>query len=236
MEPSFVTPAVPARARSLRALLGDALKRPGGRRGVTVLSAVLLVAGVTMFAYPVGTDVYSHLQQGQLDTQFADPALQGQYKTHDVPVGNVLTRLRIPKQGIALDVLVVEGTTPAALRAGAGHYGTTPLPGENGNVAIAGHRTTFGRPFNHLDEMAPGDEVILDTPLAVYHYRAVAPFGGHPNPWIVAPTDYSVVGQAGMDHMLTLTTCNPKGSAAQRLILRLHLVSTQKVTARKVAA
>jgi len=218
MEPSFVTSAVPARARSLRALLGDALKRPGGRRGITVLSAVLLVAGVTMFAYPVGTDVYSHLQQGQLDTQFADPALQGQYKTHDVPVGNVLTRLRIPKQGIALDVLVVEGTTPAALRAGAGHYGTTPLPGENGNVAIAGHRTTFGRPFNHLDEMAPGDEVILDTP------------------WIVAPTDYSVVGQAGMDHMLTLTTCKPKGSAAQRLILRLHLVSTQKVTPRKVAA
>jgi len=236
MQSSFVTPAVPARARSVRALLGDALRRPGGRKGVSVLSLVLLVAGVAMFAYPVGTDVYSRFQQGQLDNQFADPALQGQYRGHDVPVGNVLTRLRIPKKGINLDVLVVEGTTPAALRAGSGHYGGTPLPGENGNVGIAGHRTTFGRPFNHLDEMAPGDEVILDTPFASYHYRAVAPFGGHANPWIVQPTDYSVVGQAGMDHMLTLTTCNPKGSAAQRLILRLHLVSTDKVAPRKVAA
>jgi len=140
MESSFVTPAVPAHARPLRVLLGDAMRRPGGRRGVSV------------------------------------------------PVGNVLTRLRIPKQGISLDVLVVEGTTPAALRAGAGHYVGTPLPGENGNVAIAGHRTTSGRPFNHLDELGPGDEVILDPPFASYHYPSTpsrqgptgTPRGDHP--------------------------------------------------------
>ena len=51
---------------------------------------------------------------------------------------------------------MVEGTSPEALRAGAGHYPETPLPGQAGNVAIAGHRTTYGKPFNRLDEVAPG--------------------------------------------------------------------------------
>lgn len=229
MQPSFVAPPVPDRVRSVGSLLGDTLRRPGGRRSLSVLSIVLFIAGVAMFAYPVGTDVYSRVQQGHLDNQFATPQLQQAYRTRKVPVGDVLTRLLIPQKGIELDVLVVEGTTPAALRAGAGHYPGTPLPGEAGNVAIAGHRTTFGRPFNHLDEMHPGSEVILETPFARYTYVAVAPFGGHANPWVVAPTDYAVVApQAGV-HELTLTTCNPKGSARQRLVLRLELRSTEKL-------
>ena len=120
-------------------------------------------------------------------------------------------------------MLVVEGTTPAALRAGAGHYPGTPLPGEAGNVGIAGHRTTFGRPFNHLDEMSPGDEVILQTPFKRYHYLAVQPFAGHANPWVVSPKDFSVVQNVPGKHFLTLTTCNPKGSAKERLVLRLEL-------------
>jgi sortase A len=223
MEPTFVTPAVPDRSRAVGALLGDALRRPGGRRALSVLSVVLFVAGVAMFAYPVGTDLYSRYQQGHLGSQFGGTKYSEQYSSHTIPVGNVLTRLRIPKKGINLDVLVVEGTTPAALRAGAGHYPSTPLPGEAGNVGIAGHRTTFGRPFNHLDEMRPGDEVILETPFKVFHYRAVAAFGGHPNPWVTTPTDFSVVQNVPGKHFLTLTTCNPKGSARQRLVLRLEL-------------
>jgi sortase A len=135
----------------------------------------------------------------------------------------VLTKLIIPKKGIDLKVLVVEGTTPAALRAGAGHYPGTPLPGELGNVGIAGHRTTFGRPFNHLDEMRPGDEVLLETPFKIYHYVAVQPFAGHANPWVTTPKDFGVVQNVPGRHFLTLTTCNPKGSARQRLVLRLEL-------------
>lgn len=223
MEPSFVTPAVPAKPRGLGPLVGDALRRPGGRKALSVLSVVLFVAGVAMFAYPVGTDLYSHYRQGQLNSAFGDPQLQEKYRTHTVPVGGVLTRLQIPKKGIELDVLVVEGTTPAALRAGAGHYPGTPLPGEAGNVGIAGHRTTFGRPFNHLDEMNAGDEVILSTPFKRYHYFAVNAFGGHANPWVTTPKDFSVVQNVPGKHYLTLTTCNPKGSAKQRLVLRLEL-------------
>jgi sortase A len=223
MEPSFVTPPVPAKPRSAGSLLGDALRRPGGRRALSVLSVVLLIAGVAMFAYPVGTDFYGRYKQGDLNSQFGDQRYQERYSTRTIPVGDVLTRLRIDTKDVKVNVLVVEGTTPAALRAGAGHYPGTPLPGEAGNVGIAGHRTTFGRPFNHLDLMKPGDEVILETPFKVFHYKVVAPFGGHANPWVVTPKDFSVVQDVPGKHFLTLTTCHPKGSAKKRLVLRLEL-------------
>ena len=236
MEPSFVSPAVPVRPRGLSSLIGDALRRPGGRKALSVLSVVLFVAGVAMFAYPVGTDLYSRYKQGQLGSAFGDPKLQEKYLTHTIGVGDVLTRLEIPK--IKLDVLVVEGTTPAALRAGAGHYPSTPLPGELGNVGIAGHRTTFGRPFNHLDEMAPGDEVILITPFKKYHYIADNNFDNHANPWVTNPKDFTVVQNVAGQYLLTLTTCNPKGSAKQRLVLRLqlHPELTEDVIAKKKGA
>lgn len=227
MQPSFVSPSVPARSRPFGSLVGDALRRPGGRKALSVLSIVLFIAGVTMFAYPVGTDLYSRHMQGNLNSQFESPELQQEYRTRQVKIGNVLTRLIIPKKDVALDVLVVEGTTPSALRAGAGHYPSTPLPGEVGNVGIAGHRTTFGRPFNHLDLMGPGDEVILETPFKRFHYQAVKPFDGHANPWVVAPSDFSVVANVAGKRLLTLTTCHPKGSANQRLILRLELVRAE---------
>lgn len=228
---TFLSPPVPDRPRPVRALCADVLRRPGGRRGVSALSVMLGVAGIAMFAYPVGTDALQHVHQGQLSAKFASPTLQQAYRNHAVPVGDVLTRLIIPQKGIDLDVLVVEGTTADALRAGAGHYDKTPLPGEAGNVAIAGHRTTFGRPFNHLDEMHPGSVVLLETPFARYTYVAVPAFAGHANPWVVKPTDYAVVGDQGGGSLLTLTTCNPKGSARERLILRLALQKSEQLKA-----
>jgi sortase A len=223
MQPSFVPPPVPARPRSFAALLADALRRPGGRRGVSVLSLVLFVAGVAMFAYPLGTDLYSRYKQDQLQSSFDDPEMQEAYLNREIGVGDGLTLLRIPK--LKVKVLVVEGTTPSALRAGAGHYVGSPLPGEAGNVGIAGHRTTFGRPFNRMNELGPGDVVTLETPFALYTYKAVPAFAGHDNPWVVKPSDYTVVAQ-GSGHLLTLTTCHPKGSAKQRLVSRFSLVKT----------
>ncbi len=227
MEPSFVTPPVPATARAFGALLGDALRRPGGRRAISVLSLVLFLAGAGMFAYPVGTDLYSRYKQGQLAGAFDDPKVREAYRLRKIGVGEGLTRLRIKKLGV--DVLVVEGTTPAALRAGAGHYVGSPLPGEPGNVAIAGHRTTFGRPFNRMNELGPGDLVELETPFSIFTYKAVKPFANHANPWVVKPTDFSVVAQEGVKKGLTLTTCHPKGSAKQRLVMRFELVGEKAV-------
>jgi sortase A len=224
MQPSFVPPPVPAQPRSFGALLGDALRRPGGRQGVSVLSLVLFLAGVAMFAYPVGTDFYARYRQDQLQSTFSDPKIQQAYLDRKIGIGDGLTLLRIPK--LDVKILVVEGTTPAALRAGAGHYVGTPLPGEAGNVGIAGHRTTFQRPFNRLNELRPGDVVTLETPFATYTYKAVPAFGGHANPWVVKPSDFSVVSQ-GSGRLLTLTTCHPKGSARQRLVMRFALAETE---------
>jgi sortase A len=221
VQPSFVVPPVPTRPRSVSSLVGDSLRRPGGRQALSLLSIVLFIAGIGMFAYPLGTDLYSRYQQDRLGNAFTDPQLIERYRTRTIGEGEVLTRLQIPK--LKVDVLVVEGTTPAALRAGAGHYPKTPLPGEAGNVSIAGHRTTFGRPFNHLDQLGPGDEVILITPFNKFHYKAVKPFDGHANPWVVTPLDFGVVANTPGQSTLTLTTCHPKGSAKERLVLRLQL-------------
>lgn len=227
MQPSFTTPSVPASSRPVGALVRDALRRPGARRAISVLSVVLLLGGVAMFAFPVGTDVYSRYLQGNLRDGFDAPGVAAAYAERRIPVGDGLTTMRIPK--LDVEVLVVEGTTPAALRAGAGHYVGTALPGEAGNVAIAGHRTTYGRPLNRMNELAEGDVVELETPFAVHTYRAVAPFGGHSNPWVVAPNDYGVVAPELGRSQLTLTTCHPKGSARQRLIMRFQLVGTEQL-------
>lgn len=222
--PSFVSPPVQGRGRRPLSLLLHSLRRPGGRRSLSVLSVVLLLAGVGLLAYPLGTDLYQRHVQGGLKERFGrDPQVSVQYRNHSVRVGDGLTELVIPK--LDVDVLVVEGTSPSALRAGAGHY-AGPLPGEPGNVAIAGHRTTFGRPFNRLDELAPGDRATLRTFFAVYTYQVVpaADFAGA-NPRVVEPTDVSVVDPGdGSQQLLTLTTCHPKGSAEKRLILRLRLI------------
>ena len=233
MQPSFVTPAVPERLRSAWSLLGVALRCPGGRRALSVLSLLLFLAGVATFAYPVGTDLYSRNQQGNLHSQVGGTKYAADYNMHTIPRGDVLTKLVIRKKGIELAVLVVDGTTPVALRAGAGHHDGTPLPGEAGNVGIAGHRTTFCRPFNHLDELRPGDQVLPYTPTKIYHYLAVKPFAGHANPWMTTPKDISVIENLPGQHALTLTTCNPKGSARQRLALRLELDPTLTEDVRK---
>ena len=211
-------------------LLDAVRQRPGGRRALAALAVVLFVAGAGLVLSPLLTDVYARqLVQRPLADQFATPAFAERFRQRQIETGDPLTRIMIP--AIAIETVVVEGTSPAALRAGAGHYPTTPLPGERGNVAIAGHRTTYGRPFNRLDEVPVGAEVVLETPIARHTYRVVAapPEAGRPCPngacWITSPTDWGVVGTTPTS-MLTLTTCHPKGSAAERLILRAELVDT----------
>jgi sortase A len=229
MGPTFLPTPVGPRPRGRLALLSDCLRRPGGRRAVTALTAVLFLAGVGMFAYPVFTDIFAKFHRGS-PSHFASHHYQQQYLQHKIKVGQDLTRLVMPK--IHVSVLVVEGVTTSALEAGAGHYPKTPLPCAQGNVAIAGHRTTYGRPFNQLDKMGAGDTAVLYTPFHKCTYRAVAPFAGHPDPWVVLPTAIGVVGQTGKlgsGHWLTLTTCTPKGSASHRLILRLKLVKSKQL-------
>lgn len=220
-------PRAPERAptgrREAVPYLLEALRtRRWARRLLSLLSVALLVAGVAFLAYPFATDLYQDRVQSRLDRQLASPALRQAYRERRVEVGDSLTRIRIPK--IDVDVVVVEGVTPSALRAGAGHYPQTPLPCEIGNVAIAGHRTTFGKPFANIDKLAPGDVIILETPVGSCTYEVDR------RPYVVAPTDFSPIAPSA-DRALTLTTCHPKGSAKQRLIVKARFVGNGDVAA-----
>ena len=181
------------------------------RRSLSGLSVLLVLGGVALVGYPFATNMWQGRIQKQLEQQIASPQLQQAYKDHKVETGDSLTRIKIP--AIGLDTVVVEGITPSALRAGAGHYPQTPLPCDAGNVGIAGHRTTYGRPFGNLDQLKPGDTIELTTPIGGCVYQVAK------DPFVTTPTDMTVIDPTG-ERSLTLTTCNPKGSAAQRLVVR----------------
>jgi sortase A len=122
--------------------------------------------------------------------------------------------IRIP--GIGLEKAVVEGVSLPALKRGPGHYPDTPLPGQPGNAAIAGHRTTYGAPFSRLDELDRGDPILVTTRQGRFRYEVSSKT-------VVRPSETSVL-DASDDNRLTLTTCEPKFSAARRLIVVATLV------------
>lgn len=124
--------------------------------------------------------------------------------------GSILGRIEISSMG--LSVMIMEGTDGRTLRRGVGHISGTALPGEQGNVAIAGHRDTFFRPLRniHVD-----DEITLTTLKGIYRYRVESEK-------LVEPEDMSVLDNS-TDDVLTLVTCYPfyyVGRAPQRFIVR----------------
>ena len=202
------------------ALVGYIRAHPWARRALAALSVALLLGAVGMLGYPVYTNFYTDRLQGRLDRKIVTPELQQAYRQRVVQTGDPLTRITIPKIGV--DTIVVEGTSASALRAGAGHYPQTPLPCEPGNVAIAGHRTTYGKPFSNVDRLRPGDPIVLETPIGTCTYSVTRSF-------VTTPTDLSVLDPTE-GGTLTLTTCHPKGSARQRLIVKAELVATSART------
>ena len=125
------------------------------------------------------------------------------------PTGEAVAIIRIPK--IDVTKAVIEGVSVGALKKGPGHYPSTPLPGQPGNAAIAGHRTTYGAPFFRLDELAPGDRIEVTTKQGDFVYRVT-------ETKIVKPSQNEVLAPTE-DNRLTLTTCHPRFSAAQRMIV-----------------
>jgi sortase A len=140
--------------------------------------------------------------------------------------GDGMAFIRIPKIGLDTrdPLVVVEGVDVNDLQKGPGHYPGTPFPGQEGNTAIAGHRTTYGHPFGDLDQLGKGDEITLQTVQGTFTYTVSR------GPFAVDPTDVQVLDpipdpdRPGHNlATLTLTTCNPKYSAAQRLIVQADL-------------
>jgi sortase A len=130
-----------------------------------------------------------------------------------VTPGSTLGRLEIGRIGVA--TIVVEGTDGRSLRRAVGHITGTALPGEKGNLAIAGHRDTF---FRGLRNIRQDDEITLTTVDGSYRYRV---------DWmkVVGPQDFAVLNDSGDDAVLTLVTCYPfyfVGAAPERFIVRAH--------------
>jgi sortase A len=138
------------------------------------------------------------------------------------PVGYI----KIPKIGLGTGdpMVVVEGVNVSDLQKGPGHYPGTPFPGQEGNVAIAGHRTTYLHPFGDLDQLSTGDEIILTTVQGTFTYKVARdPFPVNPGQGEVLQSQPDPARPGHNLATLTLTTCTPKYSAAQRLIVQANL-------------
>jgi sortase A len=128
--------------------------------------------------------------------------------------GDALGRIRITS--IAVEKVVVLGADTESLRSGPGFYPRTSLPGEQGTVAIAGHRTTYGAPFRQIDELGAGDEIVVEMPYGSFTYR-------FERSRIVEPGQTGVVRDVGHKR-LVLTACNPLYSTSQRYVVFARLV------------
>lgn len=222
---------------------------------VGIVGRSLITLGVLMFAFVAyqlwGTGIQTARAQNQLDDQFeellqstttststttttiapSDTTAPSSSTTSTVPVaparsigeGEPVAKLRIP--AIGLDWTVVEGVGAGDLEKGPGHFPETPMPGEFGNAAIAGHRTTHGAPFYDLDELEPGDLIEVDTVAGTFVYSVTGST-------VVKPSEYAAVIPTVDNTVATLTlaTCTPAYSAKSRLIIRADLVADQSAT------
>ncbi len=176
---------------------------------VMMVSGALMItdAAVTLLWQEPVSAVLANRQQTKLEQELQDPPRRVLEK-RPLP-GDAIGRIRIPSIGVS--EYVVEGTETGDLRKGPGHYRDTPLPGERGTVGIAGHRTTHGAPFRHIDSLEPRDRILLEMPYATYIYRVE-------KTRIVAPSEVSVKRRVGYDRLI-LSACHPLYSAAQRIVV-----------------
>ncbi|MBN2027392.1 MAG: sortase [Actinobacteria bacterium] len=185
--------------------------------GISLILAGLL-ALVGIYGYIYYTDRKAAAAQEELFEQWErDPASP---ERENVSVGDGIARIIAPS--IGLDAIVVElwGLDDAAnLKRGPGHIPDTAYPGQPGNCVISGHRTTYGAPFRHIEQLVAGDEITLVTADNRYTYEVY-------EQRIVLPTDLTVLEQAG-EPKLTLTACHPWYSAAQRIVVIARLVESE---------
>jgi sortase A len=232
--------------RSL-ALLGDAIAKHSSSAALEGRVALkrkqhllqvgqyaLAVVGVVALGYWATVSLTARLYQAK-ETRAFEGRLQSQQREkergsvsrstttakHESPVeGSAVARLAIPRLGLAS--IVVEGVEERDLRVAPGHIPGTPLPGQAGNVAIAGHRDTFFRPLRFIRK---NDIVSLTTLRGEDQYRVVSTD-------IVAPGDIQVLYPTGRD-TLTLVTCYPfdyVGPAPSRFIVRAERSGGEQTT------
>jgi sortase A len=199
-------------------------------------SLLLADAGATLLWQEPLSALYAHQEQGtlnhELDTldrlpptpvekralaKLPDPSRRLAFAARSLDRrtdnGDAIGRITINR--IHLNTVVVEGTAADDLRKGPGHYPGTPLPGERGTVAIAGHRTTYGAPFRKINQVKPRDLIVVTMPYGKFSYRVE-------RTRIVKPTDVWVTQRVSYDRLI-LSACHPLYSAAQRIVVFARL-------------
>lgn len=201
--------------RGLVGLLGELL--------ITVGAVLVLFVGWQLFWTDVVADADADQVVGTLLTAFDEP---GWVQPKQVKFGDAFAIVRVPRFGADFARPLYEGTTREVLQRGVGHYVDSALPGEVGNFAMAGHRTTYGKPFNQVDKLAEGDVVLVETGDTYYVYRVT----GHQ---IVPPTQVSVLlpvpdepDAEATEATLTMTSCHPEFSARERYVVHAALAAT----------
>jgi sortase A len=227
-------------------------KRPDRWRiAARTAGELLLTGGVVVLLFMVYevyvTDLLNRGQQQELSQQLheqwsAAPAAPVRSVAHPpaYPAGDAFAVIYIPRLGADNHRVILEGTAEKELSQGPGHYVGTAMPGEQGNLAIAGHRVGKGSPFLDLDTLRPGDPIVVETKDDWYVYRvlgnrATGGFTGDrsgiPGQEVVSPSDMDVISPTPdaapsappSGAYLTLTTCHPKFSARKRLIIHARL-------------
>ena len=225
------------------------------RMAVRGLGQLLITAGLVILLFVVyelyGTGLYTKDQQHKLAKQLEEEWAPGhgglggipdisRTAPEDVKIGSGIAVLFIPRFGENWHIVVVEGTGYEDLKKGPGHYPGTALPGQVGNFSVAGHRTTYEAPFNKIDTIRPGDSIVLETRdrWLTYKVENIPAGRGYPAvPYqeIVDPSDVAVSfpvpdqpdpSKKATRRLLTFTSCNPKYSAAQRIVVHAQLVDS----------
>jgi sortase A len=214
----------PAHQRTSRRTAGTYLRWVTGVLGdlaVTVGLFLLLFTGWQLW----WTDVQADAAQAGIVTALSRDFAHGG-SSAPPRLGNAFAILRIPRFGRDYARPLLEGTDHDILKRGVGHYTGTAPPGAVGNFSIAGHRTTYGKPFHNIERLRGGDTIVVETRATYYVYRVAS----HE---IVSPADAGVLaplpdrpGAEADGAWLTMTSCHPKYSAARRYVVHARLVGT----------
>jgi sortase A len=219
---------------------------PSGRwrTGVRGIGQLFITAGLVILLFVVyelwWTGFTTKRDQHQLITTLRHEWAHGK-QIADPPLGSGIAILRIPRFGPKYDFVIVQGTSTADLIKGPGHYPGTAMPGQIGNFAVAGHRTTYLHPFYNINQLRPGDPIVLETRTRWLTYTVEnIPGTSARYQEIVSPSDiavsYPVPDQPNSllpatQRTLTFTSCNPRYSAAQRIVVHALLTGSQPKSA-----
>jgi sortase A len=206
------------------------------RRLVGGVGELLITAGVLVLLFVAWqlwwTDVVADRRQAQIVQALVDDFGAGRASDvggdafPDLGQEKAFAVIRVPRFGADYARPVIEGTGRDVLALGVGHYDGSAAPGAVGNFAVAGHRTTYGRPFHDIDRLRTGDRVIVETAPTVYVYE----IRSHEivRPWqteVIAPVP-DQPGKAPTTAMITMTSCHPTYSARFRYVTHGTLVKS----------